>query len=77
MTTDRQYYVYYHICPATNVIMYVGKGKHGRAWDVTRSRGTNKAHQDWMIGLSESGHIPQDWVVIASRKQWKTVTAGV
>ena len=58
------YYVYHHVDPITSEIVYVGKGCHGRAWDVTRCRNTHKEHQDWMKELCVLGYIPTDWVKI-------------
>ena len=59
-----KYYVYKHIDPITNEVVYIGKGCNGRAWDVTRCRNTHKEHQDWMLSLSNMGFIPIDWVII-------------
>lgn len=58
------FYVYLHVDPRTEEVVYVGKGKHGRAWDVTRCRGQHKEHQDWMLELTSLGFIPADWVKI-------------
>lgn len=58
------FYVYDHIHPVTGEVVYIGKGCHGRAWDVTRCRGQHKAHQDWMKGLCAKGFTPADWVRI-------------
>jgi len=62
-----KYYVYAHTCPVTKETVYVGKGVNGRAWDVTRSRGQHKKHQEWMQKLCEVGYIPSDWVCILYR----------
>jgi len=59
-----EFYVYHHVCPRTNEVVYVGKGKHGRAWDVTRSRAGNPDHLSWMKSLSKDGFTPDNWVVI-------------
>ena len=59
-----KFYVYMHRCPLTSEIVYVGKGTGGRAWDVTRSRGTFKEHQTWMLELIDQGYVPSDWVFI-------------
>ena len=61
------YYVYYHVDPDTYEIVYVGKGLHGRAWDVTRNRGGNIGHLDWMKSLTDKGYLPCDWVSIVRR----------
>ena len=65
---DRTYYTYCHREPISGEIVYIGKGKHGRAWDVTRARGQHKEHQEWMLHLSKEGYIPRDWVHIGSTR---------
>lgn len=62
-----EFYVYLHKDPLTEEVVYVGKGKYGRAWDVTRSRGNSKEHQTWMQKLSLSGYLPCDWVTILEK----------
>lgn len=59
-----RFYVYYHVEPSSREIVYIGKGTGGRAWDVTRSRGEHKEHQEWMMSLMDEGFVPSDWVVI-------------
>lgn len=63
------YYVYLHIEPDSDPqeVVYVGKGKYGRAWDVTRSRNHNLDHQEWMQELYDLGYLPTDWVLIINR----------
>lgn len=61
------YYVYKHIDPRTQEVVYIGKGRGGRAWDVTRSRAEYKEHQEWMTSLMEKGHTPDEWVVIVTK----------
>lgn len=66
MTNDI-FYVYYHVDPFDKEVVYVGKGKYGRAWDVTRSRCKNHEHMKWMKQLTEEGLLPSNWVrIIAS-----------
>jgi hypothetical protein len=62
------FYVYQHHEPRVEQgeCVYVGKGCHGRAWDVTRARRDNKHHQQWMLTLCSYGFIPTDWVSIIS-----------
>lgn len=62
------YYVYAHKDPTTKEIVYIGKGKGGRAWDVTRCRSQHKEHQDWMVALLEQGYLPSDWVIILHKQ---------
>lgn len=39
---NKLFYVYTHTDPITELVVYIGKGCHGRAWDVTRCRGQHK-----------------------------------
>lgn len=64
---NKLYYVYQHFHPLTEEVVYIGKGCHGRAWDVTRCRNQHKEHQDWMKELCINGFIPTDWVFIVKR----------
>ena len=62
------YYVYVHFEPDYELeIVYVGKGKYGRAWDVTRNRKYNSEHFEWMEELYELGYLPTDWTKIIHR----------
>ena len=60
----KKYYVYLHVDPKTDEVLYVGKGCGGRAWDVTRNRGGSLEHMDYLISLCEEGYTPDDWVKI-------------
>ena len=66
-TQKNNFYVYLHVDPLTQEVVYVGKGKNGRAWDVTRCRNSHKEHQEWMLELTYKGFIPTDWVSIISK----------
>ena len=61
------YYVYLHTDPETKEVVYVGKGVHGRAWDVTRARNHKSGHTDWMKDLCDRGFLPTDWVSILAK----------
>ena len=61
------FYVYLHQDPITKEVVYAGKGKYGRAWDVTRCRADNHAHTTWMKEQSEKGYLPTEWVIILKR----------
>lgn len=63
------FYVYQHYEFFSEELecVYVGKGCHGRAWDVTRARRDNKDHQDWMVGLCSKGYIPTEWTSIIQK----------
>lgn len=62
-----KYYVYQHVHPVTGELVYIGKGTGGRAWDVTRCRGTHRQHQEWMEAMMEEGYVPSDWVQIVNQ----------
>lgn len=61
------FYTYTHSDPLTQEVVYVGKGKYGRAWDVTRARSTNHQHSSWLKDMSSLGFIPTDWVCIIDK----------
>lgn len=65
--TEKVYYVYLHIDPIKSKTVYIGKGRGGRAWDVTRARSKNNEHVQWMNDLMSKGYIPSDWVVIVDK----------
>lgn len=57
------YYVYSHIDPDTEEIIYIGHGWKHRAWlmdEPFRSR----EHADYLAYLHEAGYNPFDWVHI-------------
>ncbi len=65
MQINKRYYVYRHVDPLTNEIVYIGKGTGGRAWDTTRNKSnSNPEHLQWMLDLQDQGYTPQDWVQI-------------
>ena len=64
---QNNFYVYIHVDPRTEEVVYVGKGKHGRAWDVTRCRGQHREHQLWMLELTSLGFLPTDWAKIIAK----------
>jgi hypothetical protein len=59
------HYVYYHIDPRTDEIVYVGHGSYERAW-VCRTTGPGRSieHATWCKELMGAGYTPQDWVRI-------------
>ena len=62
------FYVYLHVDSTTKEVVYVGKGKYGRAWDVTRVRAAgHHKHCEWLKEQSIRGFLPIDWVVILHR----------
>lgn len=63
------YYVYRHICPETQEVLYVGRGSGGRAWQcgsektVLRSKEHHAVLKQWL----QKGYTPDMWVDIAYR----------
>ena len=49
---SNNYCVYIHVDPRNGNLVYVGKGKYGRAWDVTRARAGHHEHSEWMKEFS-------------------------
>jgi len=69
LPTDYQafiHYVYQHVDPRTDEIIYVGHGSRGRAWThgskhtVLRSQ----EHLDHLESMTQEGFVPSDWVQI-------------
>lgn len=69
LPTDYIYYVYKHVDPRSNELIYIGHGSRGRAWThgsdktVVRSQ-EHLAHLDRMI---YDGFVASDWVHIIER----------
>ena len=57
------YYVYLHVDPITDEIMYVGHGYKDRAW-ICGSTTRSQEHQDWYMNLVNDGYLPTDIVEI-------------
>jgi hypothetical protein len=67
MDVYSQYYVYHHINPRTNEVIYIGSGMAERAWAYYWAYSRQKEHTDYLKELSEDGYLPCDWVVIIRR----------
>lgn len=61
-----KYYVYQHVDPITHVIVYVGHGSGGRAWQCGSSHSPlrSKDHCEWSDNLLNKGYTPDDWVIL-------------
>ncbi len=57
-------YLYLHVDPKTQSVVYIGKGTGGRAWDCAYTSRGNKQHQAWMVSLLEQGYTPADFVAV-------------
>ena len=55
------YYIYYHIDPTTDEIMYVGHGYKDRAW-ICGSTTRGPEHQKWYMNLINMGYLPDSIV---------------
>ena len=56
-------YVYLHVDPETQEVVYVGMGTVSRAWDV-KTREVKDNHYQWLQGLLKKGYVPSEWVSI-------------
>ena len=61
------YYIYHHVDPKTNKVMYVGLGQYDRAW-CTRKNQRSEKHYEWLVGLYEEGYTLSDTVFIVKNK---------
>lgn len=68
------YYVYQHIDPYTNKVVYVGHGSGGRAWQCGSSHSPlrSKDHCEWADKLLSKGLTPDDWVEIVYKGRTKS-----
>ena len=63
------YYVYSHVDPRTDEIIYVGHGCRGRAW-IHGSKKTclrSQEHLNHLESLTQDGFVATDWVVILAQ----------
>lgn len=58
------YYIYFHVIPETEEIVYIGKGSRGRAWHCAESNSRGEEHAKWMTDLIFRGYTPDAWVRI-------------
>lgn len=69
LPTDCIYYVYKHVDPRTDELLYIGHGARGRAWThgskltVLRSQ----AHLAHLESMTFDGFIPSDWVQVTQQ----------
>ena len=60
------YYVYKHVDPRTDDLIYIGHGCRGRAW-IHGSKKTclrSQEHLDHLEDMTSDGFIPSEWVKI-------------
>jgi hypothetical protein len=64
-----KYYVYQHVDPSTDEVVYIGMGSAGRAWLVgeTHSTARKKAHNKWADDLLNEGTTPDQFVEVLNR----------
>lgn len=58
------YYIYFHVIPETEELVYIGKGSRGRAWHCAESNSRSEEHAKWMNDLILRGYTPDAWVRI-------------
>lgn len=69
MNERETYYVYFHVCPITSEVKYVGHGWKSRAW-VHGGRKTvarSQPHYDWLRDINIKGFLPCDYVKVVER----------
>lgn len=69
LPTDYIYYVYKHVDPRSDELLYIGHGARGRAW-TNGSKKTALRSQDHLAHLESmtyEGFIPSDWVQIVQQ----------
>ena len=68
LPTDYIYYVYKHIDPRTDELIYIGHGCRGRAWvhgsDKTVLR--SQEHLAHLESMTQDGFVASDWVKIVA-----------
>lgn len=62
-----RFYVYLHVHPTTDKIMYVGYGSGGRGWVCSSTSRKNKDHFDWIRNLLKDGKTPDQFVTVVKR----------
>lgn len=65
------FYVYFHVDPATDEVVYVGSGTKERAWTIRESNRSNEQHLDWLLKLETEGRTPDEHVHIAHKFRTK------
>lgn len=61
------YYVYFHVDPNLNEIMYIGYGKYDRAWTFRPTTRSQNGHYAHLVNLAKQGYTPADWVKIQDK----------
>jgi hypothetical protein len=56
-------YVYAHINPVTAEVVYIGKGRHERAWSLSRR---DPLHAKFLRNLSNMGYSPTDYGIVVA-----------
>lgn len=64
------YYVYQHIDPETDEVIYIGRGSGSRAWMYVHPF-RSEEHSEYLEDLVDRGYLPSDWVRIESRRLTK------
>lgn len=60
---EKEYYVYFHVCPLTGQTVYIGHGKIDRAW-TCRKPNRQPEHVAWLKSLFKLGYTLIDIVRI-------------
>lgn len=68
---NKYYYVYKHIDPVTDELLYIGMGSKDRAWHYRVSMSRHKMHMAHLDNLTKAGYLPSDWVNIEQKNLTK------
>ncbi len=57
-------YVYTHIEPTSETVVYIGSGSKHSAWEKGHR---NFNHNKWVEKLIQEGYIPNDWIRVVDK----------
>ncbi len=60
------WYIYFHRCPVTKELLYIGIGETDRAW-LFKANHRSTEHKKYLYNLRKEGYLPSDWVQIHSK----------
>lgn len=70
------YYVYQHVDPKTNTVVYVGLGQYDRAWNVRKGH-RSPDHVSWLSEMYEEGFTLHDIVFVTDKGLTKEQAARI
>ena len=66
LPTDFIYYVYKHVDPRTDELLYIGHGCRGRAWvhGSDKSVLRSQEHLAYLESMTQDGFVASEWVFV-------------